>query len=426
MAVKYTIPRGTFDVLPMDSYKWEYLENKFRQVAKAFGYREIVTPIFENSEVFERSVGDSSDIVQKEMYKFQDKKGRTFALRPEGTAPVIRSYVENNMGADGQITKLFYIGPMFRYDRPQAGRTRQFSQYGLECIGSNHPYYDAEVIHVFYTFLKDLGLKNFTVEINSIGCPDCTQVYNDALIEYFKPHYEELCQDCKNRLEKNPKRLLDCKIDSCKRIAENAPSMLDFLDESCKIHFQQVQDYLKLSGVPFTVNPRIVRGLDYYTNTAFEFINNNLGAQNALGGGGRYNKLVEQFGGKDTPGIGFAGGLTRLLISLEQEKLFMGDENKPMFYFVTLGEKVMPVALEMISFLRAHKFYTEYDIEKSGMKAQMKNANRLQCRYTLILGEDELARNIIIMKDMLNGEQKEVSLEDFKIIIDSLKVNSHA
>ncbi len=426
MPVKYPIPRGTFDVLPSESYKWEFIESKFRQVAKAFGYKEIITPIFEHSEVFERSVGDSSDIVQKEMYKFQDKKGRSFALRPEGTAPVIRSYVEHNMGADNQTNKLFYIGPMFRYDRPQAGRSRQFSQYGLECIGSNHPYYDAEVIQVFYTFLKELGLKNFSVEINSIGCPECTENYNQALIQYFQPHIDELCTDCRNRLEKNPKRLLDCKVTACKKISKEAPSMLDYLDESCKVHFAQVQAYLTMAGIPYIVNPRIVRGLDYYTNTAFEFINNNLGAQNALGGGGRYNKLVEQFGGKDTPGIGFAGGLTRLLISLEQEKLFMGDDNKPMFYFIALGEKVMPVAIEMISFLRSHKFYTEFDIEKKGIKNQMKNANRLMCRYTLILGEDELAKNIILMKDMLNGEQKELNLEDFKVIIDSLKVSSQS
>lgn len=420
MAVKYSIPRGTFDVLPKDSYKWEYLENKFRQVAKRFGYQEIVTPMFENSEVFERSVGDSSDIVQKEMYKFTDKKGRVFALRPEGTAPVIRSYVENNLGADSNIAKLMYIGPMFRYDRPQAGRSRQFSQFGVECIGSNHPYYDAEVIQVFYTFLKEIGLSNFSVEINSIGCSKCTNVYNQALVEYFTPHLEEMCEDCKNRINKNPKRLLDCKVKVCKEIAKAAPSMLDYLDEECSQHFKQVQTYLTQMKVPFIVNPRIVRGLDYYTHTAFEFINNNLGSQNALGGGGRYNGLVEQFGGKATPGIGFAGGLTRLLISLEQENLFMGKEPKPDFYFIALGERVMAKAIEIISWLRSNHFNVDFDIEKPSMKAQMKNANKVGAKIALILGEDEFDKHIIIHKDLDSGEQKSIHLDDFEDLFRSL------
>ncbi|MBP7563129.1 MAG: histidine--tRNA ligase [Candidatus Cloacimonetes bacterium] len=420
MAGKFSIPRGTFDVLPKDSYKWELIESKFRQIAKRFGYKEIVTPIFENSEVFERSVGDTSDIVQKEMYKFTDKKGRTFALRPEGTAPVIRSYVENNLGADNPISKLMYIGPMFRYDRPQAGRSRQFSQFGVECIGSNHPYYDAEVIQVFYVFLKEIGLSNFSVEINSIGCSTCTETYNDALRAYFSPHIEEMCEDCKNRISKNPKRLLDCKVNTCKKIADNAPSMLDYLDDECKSHFSQVQEYLKKMQIPFIVNPRIVRGLDYYTNTAFEFINNNLGAQNALGGGGRYNGLVEQFGGKSTPGIGFAGGITRLILSMEQENLMANLEPKPDIYFIALGDAVMTKAVEMISWMRQNFLSVEFDIEKTSMKAQMKQANRVNARFAIILGEDELNRNVYIQKDLQTGEQKELSLDVFKEVISSV------
>lgn len=414
MSIKYTIPRGTFDVLPKDSYKWEMIETKFRHVANRFGYKEIITPIFEHAEVFERSVGDTSDIVQKEMYRFTDRKGRVFALRPEGTAPVIRSYVENNLGQDNSPTKLFYIGPMFRYDRPQAGRSRQFSQYGIECIGSNNPYYDAEVIQLFYIFLKDIGLQNFSVEVNSVGCATCSESYNQALTEYFTPHLEELCGDCKNRINKNPRRLLDCKVHSCKAIAEHAPLMLDYLDEECQNHFAQVQYYLKLMKVPFVVNSRIVRGLDYYTNTAFEFINNNLGAQNALGGGGRYNKLVEQFGGKPTPGIGFAGGLTRLLISMENENLLSDIEPAPTFYFIAVGEEATLLAIDMIGWMRKNFIHVEFFPDKGSLKAQLKNANRLNARLAIIIGEDELKRNVFLQKDLQTGEQIEFNLESFE------------
>lgn len=417
MSFKYSVPRGTYDILPKDAYKWEYIEKVFREVAKSFGYQEISTPIFEQVEVFERSAGDTTDIVQKEMYRFQDKKGRTFALRPEGTAPVIRSFVENNLGADGNITKLFYIGPMFRYDRPQAGRSRQFSQYGLECIGTNHPFYDAETIAVFYTYLKTLGLKNFIVEINSIGCPDCSEVYNEALKNYFKDSLEILCPDCKNRFDKNPKRLLDCKIDKCKDVAKNAPSMLDYLDEKCKIHFADVQKYLNIMQVPFTINPKIVRGLDYYSQTAFEFINNNLGSQNALGGGGRYNGLIQQMGGKDTPAVGFAGGISRLLLSLEQEHLYQGENPKPKFYLVTFGEAVLEKAIQVLAFLRNKGVYAEFDMEKTSMKAQMKSADRLKAEYAIIIGEDEIKQNQIAVKNMESGEQKNISLDNLEDLL---------
>nr|HPM02621.1 histidine--tRNA ligase [Candidatus Cloacimonadota bacterium] len=298
--------------------------------------------------------------------------------------------------------------------------SRQFSQFGVECIGSNHPYYDAEVIQVFYVFLKEIGLSNFSVEINSIGCSTCTETYNDALRAYFSPHIEEMCEDCKNRISKNPKRLLDCKVNACKKIAENAPSMLDYLDDECKTHFSQVQEYLKKMQIPFIVNPRIVRGLDYYTNTAFEFINNNLGAQNALGGGGRYNGLVEQFGGKSTPGIGFAGGITRLILSMEQENLMANLEPKPDVYFIALGDAVMTKAVEMISWMRQNFLSVEFDIEKTSMKAQMKQANRVNARFAIILGEDELNRNVYIQKDLQTGEQQEISLDIFKEVLTSV------
>lgn len=410
MAIKYTIPRGTFDVLPKDSYKWRFVENLFRQTVELYGYQEIMTPIFEQADLFERSVGDTSDIVQKEMYKFSDRKGRTFALRPEGTAGVVRSYVENNLAKDADISKLYYYGQMFRYDRPQAGRSRQFSQLGLEAIGSNHPYVDAEVIAIFYTFLKNLHLKNYRVEINSIGCPDCTQDYNKALIEYYTPYKNDLCPDCLNRLVKNPKRLIDCKVPKCKESAANAPFILDYLDEKCKAHFDSVKKYLDLAAIPYIINPRIVRGLDYYSQTAFEVVYEGLGAQNALGGGGRYNGLIEQVGGTSTPAIGFAIGITRIILALEQENLSLGTPLKPKYYFVALGERARVKAVSLIQLMRESGISVAFDIQKESIKAQMKAANRLEASCALILGDNELDNNIIIAKNMADGSQKEINL----------------
>ncbi len=412
MAVKYQIPRGTFDILPEDSYKWQYLKNTFREVARTFNYKEIVTPIFEMSELFERSVGVSSDIVQKEMYKFKDKKGRIFALRPEGTAPIVRSYVENNLGRDGDLSKLFYIGPMFRYERPQKGRYRQHFQYGIENIGSKNPYIDAEVIAVGFNFLKKMGLDNFELQINSIGCPNCTLDYNKALVAYFSSFYDELCSDCKIRIKKNPKRLLDCKVKSCKEIATNAPSMLDYLDDECKTHFKKVQENLFKINIPFTINPRIVRGLDYYTKTAFEFIDNNLGAQNTLIGGGRYDGLVKQLGGNDVPGIGFAGGFERLIVSMEKERLHFGKEQYPDVFLVCLGEEAKEFSISLLSELRNKRISAEMAIDKNSLKTQMKAANKSKAQFALILGEDEIQREEITLKNMETGSQKLEKLAD--------------
>jgi len=412
MGIKYNIPRGTFDVLPKDSFKWEYVENVYRNVAKNFGYKEIRTPIFEYTELFERSSGETSDVVQKEMYRFSDRKDRVLALRPEGTAPVIRSYIENNLGSDGHIVKLFYIGEMFRYNRPQTGRSRQFSQFGAECIGSNNPYYDAEIIALFYTFLQTLNLKNFIVEINSIGCTDCSSIYNKSLNEYYKESFNKLCPDCQIRFAKNPKRLLDCKVEKCKDMSEKAPSILDSLDEKCDLHFKFVQKYLKLLKIPFVINERIVRGLDYYTQTAFEFIpNDNNKSQNALGGGGRYNGLINLMGGKETPAVGFAGGITRLLLYLEKENLHQQDTSHPKYYVISLGEETTSVALYIVYYLREKGIYAEFDIEKKSMKSQMKNADRLKSEYVIILGENEVKHNVLTIKNMVSGDQKNISID---------------
>ncbi|HPI43119.1 MAG TPA: histidine--tRNA ligase, partial [Candidatus Cloacimonas acidaminovorans] len=370
--MKYNIPRGTFDILPEDSYKWQFLQDSFRKMATCFGYEEITTPIFEVAELFERSSGESSDVVQKEMYRFQDKKGREFALRPEGTAPVVRSYVENHLDKLSSRTKLFYLGPMFRYDRPQAGRYRQFYQYGIEFIGSNNPYYDAEVIAVAFLWLNKLGLNNLRLEINSVGCPDCSAVYDKALQEYYRPFLPKLCPDCVKRLETNPRRLLDCKVPSCIEFRKNAPSQMDYLDEPCKKHFSAVCDYLQAMNIPYTINPRIVRGLDYYTNTAFEIIYDGLGAQNSLVGGGRYNGLIAQIGGKSIPAIGFAGGFERLLLALEEEKIELISPSKPDAYLVCVGENTRLQILPYLNALRTNGLIVDYDPDKSSLKAQLK------------------------------------------------------
>ncbi len=419
MSSKYNLPRGTFDILPDVSYKWEYIIAVFKNTAKLFNYKEIVTPIFEEADLFERSSGETSDIVQKEMYKFTDKKGRVFALRPEGTAPVVRSFVENNLAASAGIQKLFYTGPMFRYDRPQKGRYRQFYQYGVEAIGSNHPYVDAEVIALFYTFIQKLGLTEFEVQINSVGNAKVAERYDQALIEYFTPHKDELCFDCQTRLTKKPRRLLDCKVKRCREIGQAAPVMLDYLDEECTSHFEQVKTYLDQFKVPYSVNPKIVRGLDYYTHTAFEFLNHKLGAQNAIGAGGRYNGLVEQIGGKSLPGIGFAGGFERLLLSMEEENLFSGEELIPQVYVVAIGEKAQAQVASIISLLRQENISVEYDPDKTSLKAQMKAADKIKSLYAIILGDDELERGVVTLKYLQERKQIDLAISDLSSYIKS-------
>lgn len=414
----YKVPRGTYDILPAESYKWQYIKKIFRETANHFNFQEIVTPIFEQTDVFERSVGDSSDIVQKEMYRFQDKKGRNFALRPEGTASVVRSYVENNLGMTGGNTKLYYMGPMFRYDRPQKGRYRQFYQYGIENIGSDNPFVDAEIIAFGYTFLKKLGLRNFILEINSIGCANCSKDYDRALVDYFTPNLSNMCPDCNSRINKNPKRLLDCKVKTCKEIANNAPNMLDYLDEECKKHFEDVKTNLDQMQIPYKVNPKIVRGLDYYNKTAFEFLDNNLGAQNALIGGGRYNGLIEQFGGKDIPGIGFAGGFERLILSMETEGVFCGDLSKSDVYLVAIGNKAKSKVSQLLFELRSNGIKAEYNPDKESLKSQMKAANKENADFALILGDTELEKEIVIVKNMKDGLQQEIAKDN---LIDHLK-----
>jgi len=410
--MKYSIPRGTYDILPSQSYKWQYLIRRFQDHAAAYGYSEISTPIFETSGLFERSSGESSDVVQKEMYRFTDRKGREFALRPEGTAPVVRSFVENAWDTSGTKTKLYYIGPMFRYDRPQAGRYRQFWQYGIEFFGSHHPFYDAEVIALLWNYLSGLGLKRIHLRINSVGSPNCVSGYETALRQYFQPHLDKLCSDCQKRFEIKPKRLLDCKVPSCKAIAQHAPSQLDHLDEDCRQHFVAVRKQLDLAGVPYVVDPRIVRGLDYYSHTAFEVVFEGLGAQNSLAGGGRYNYLVEQVGGKSVATIGFAGGFERLILALEEEGIQIGMEPRPDVYALAMGEAAATALLPVIYGLRNLGLKVDYDPEKSSFKAQMKAANHSGAKFALIIGEDELTTKSIILKNMQTGTQMNLPFND--------------
>lgn len=419
--MQYKRPRGTYDILPEQSYKWHKVTAAFRELAAAFGYEEISTPAFEQAALFERSSGESSDVVRKEMYRFTDQKGREFALRPEGTAPVARAYLENRLDIGSAARKLYYIGPMFRYDRPQAGRYRQHQQYGVEFIGSNHPYYDAEVISILWLYLSGMGLTNLRLELNSVGCADCSGEYDKALQAYFRPHLAELCPDCQVRIDLKPRRLLDCKVMTCKDIAKDAPSQLDYLDEPCRVHFADTQKHLELMKIPFTINPRIVRGLDYYTNTAFEIVSMGLGAQNSLAGGGRYNGLLEQIGGKSIPAIGFAGGFERLLLALEEENVSLGKAPVPDVFVIPMGAAAFEFILPYLNELRKAGVFAELDPDKHSFKAQLKAADNRQARYALIVGETELAQKSAVLKDLNSGEQKEYPLEPLSELIDAIR-----
>lgn len=414
MKEKFNLPRGTYDILPEDSGAWEYVQRTFMRIASLYGYQPIVTPIFESSNLFERSVGDSSDIVRKEMYRFQDRKGRWFALRPEGTAPVVRSYVENGMGQSFQ--RVCYMGPMFRYDRPQKGRYRQFYQYGIENFGSNHPFTDAEVIAMAVHFLKTLGLRGYRLEINSVGSIESMPVYDQALREYYSEYTDQLCPDCLQRIETNPRRLLDCKVETCRKIAEDAPVILDYLDQESKEHFQTVQEYLDLMKISYTVNPKIVRGLDYYCHTAFEIIGSGQGTQDALIGGGRYNGLVEQIGGRETPAIGFAGGFERLFLAMKAENIDVPQAPAPDIYLAVMGKEATILGIGILCELRSRNIFTVFDVDKSSLKAQLKAADKSGARYALIIGDDEIRRGIMVLKSLETRSQQDIALDDINSV----------
>ncbi|OEF96378.1 histidine--tRNA ligase [Desulfuribacillus alkaliarsenatis] len=412
-------PRGTYDILPEEAKKWQLLENTLRKWCKRYQIQEIRTPIFEYTDLFQRGVGETTDIVQKEMFTFSIKNKensdkddiKSFTLRPEGTASTVRAFINNKLYGQPQPTKLFYMGPMFRYERPQAGRNRQFSQFGIEVFGSDHPSIDAEVISFANHIFKDLGIKNVRLEINSVGCPTCRQQHKEIMMNKLAEVREELCTDCDNRFERNPLRILDCKNEACKQLTQDAPLLSDHLCSDCDEHFKSVQKYLLALEIPFHINPRLVRGLDYYTQTAFEFMEDSIGAMSTICGGGRYNGLVEQLGGQDTPGIGFAIGLERLLLALDNNKTTIEDDYGIDVYAIALGEEAHVAVLKMIDQLREHGLDCEKDFLNRSMKAQMKAANRLKAKHTIIVGEAELADNKAIIRNMETSEQQAISFD---------------
>lgn len=406
---KFEKPTGTQDILPGTVEKWQLIEEKARDLCRRYNYREIRTPIFEQTELFERGVGETTDIVEKEMYTFKDKGDRSMTLRPEGTAGVVRAYVQNKLYGEPDITKLYYVGPMFRYERPQAGRYRQFHQFGVEVFGTADPAVDAEVIALGYTFYKELGLQGVKAEINSVGTPEVRAAYRSRLLAYLEPMKDNLCSDCQSRMERNPLRVLDCKKDQDK--FTDAPSILDSLDEESSLHFGKVQSYLDAMNIEYEINPRLVRGLDYYTHTAFEFKAQGIGAIDTVGGGGRFNGLVDQIGGPDQPGIGFGIGLERIQLILEHQSVDLSGVKPLDVYLVALGEAAEREVVKIIYELRGRGISAERDYLGRKMKAQMKSADRLNARYTAILGDDELARGEIALKSMESGEQRTVKLE---------------
>ncbi|WP_410514370.1 histidine--tRNA ligase [Paenibacillus sp. BR2-3] len=407
---RFEKPTGTQDVLPGAVEKWQYVEGKARELCHRFNYKEIRTPVFEHTGLFERGVGETTDIVEGEMYTFKDKGDRDLALRPEGTAGVVRAYVQNKLFGEPDVSKLYYIGPMFRYERPQAGRYRQFHQFGIEAFGAVDPAIDAEVISLGYQFCKDLGLSGVRVEMNSVGNAPSRAAYREKLLGFLRPMKDSLCGDCQRRMERNPLRVLDCKVDQDK--FADAPSILDSLDEECTTHFAKVKEHLSAMGVEFVINSRLVRGLDYYTHTAFEYKAAGIGSIDTVGGGGRYNGLVEEIGGPDQPGIGLGIGLERILLILENQKVEMQAAKPLDVYFVALGEEADLEITKQLFRLRSLGFSAERDYLGRKMKAQMKSADRMSARYTAILGEDELKNGVIALKSMATGEQRTVKLED--------------
>ncbi len=408
-----TKPRGTNDFLPDEVEKWQYLEGLIRDLFADYHYKEIRTPIFEHTELFLRSVGETSDIVSKEMYSFEDKGLRHVTLRPEGTAGTVRAFVENKLFAQSLPVKLYYTGPMFRYDQPQAGRYRQFHQFGCEVLGSADPMVDAEVISFAVDLFTKLGLQSLSVLINTVGCDHCRPRYQQALKDYFSQYKDQLCPTCLDRLEKNPLRLLDCKEEGCKAVAAHAPTTLDYACDDCKSHFEKVCAYLESVGIKYDVDTTLVRGLDYYTQTAFEVIMNKVGSQqNAICGGGRYNKLVSEVGGDDIPGMGFAAGMERVLLTVEEEGIVLPVKDDIDVYVAPLGDAAKEVCFKLTHDLRQQGMVVETDYLSKSMKAQMKAADKNHARYTVIIGDDELANNVAVVRDMHNSTQENVPLDE--------------
>lgn len=411
-------PKGTKDLLPTESYVWQYLEAMIRDICKSYGYKEIRTPMFEHTELFQRGVGETTDVVEKEMYTFNDKKGRSITLRAEGTAPTARAFIENKLYANPQPTKVFYIAPIFRYEKPQKGRLRQHHQFGIEVFGSEKPSADAEVISIVSTLYKRLGLEGIELHINTIGCPECRNNYNKILKDYLASKIDNLCETCKSRYDKNPMRILDCKNEKCQEQIKDAPLAIDNICEDCVEHFEGVKNYLKSVDIDFIVDPRIVRGLDYYSRTAFEFISSDIGAKDTVCGGGRYDGLVEMLGGSSTPAVGFGMGVERLILTLESQNIVIPNEDGVDIFIVTIGDNAKNEAFKLSYQLRNNDISSDIDHLGKSIKAQFKYADKIGANFTIVIGDDEIEKDIVSLKNMKTGEQEEVKLSS---LLDTLK-----
>lgn len=411
MALLIKRPNGTEDVTPKNIAKWHTVEHVVKEVASCYGFKEIRIPTFENTELFQRSVGETTDVVQKEMYSVIAKETK-FTLRPEGTAGTIRAMLQNGMLNDAMPQKAYYILSCFRHERPQAGRLREFHQFGLEMAGSAKPSADADIISLAYEIIKTLGIKNTELKINSIGCPECRAEYHKALKGFFENRKSDLCETCLSRLDKNPMRILDCKSPVCSEIAKDAPVILDFLCEECSEHFNKLKGYLDNLGIIYTVDPTIVRGLDYYTKTVFEFVTTDIGAQGTICGGGRYDGLIQELGGHHTPALGFAMGLERLILTMENQGIEFDTEDSCTLYIAPMDEAAVPEAMKLAHTLRKDGFWVEYDTVGRSLKSQMKYSDKIKAKFTMVFGENEINSKIAKLKNMKTGEELEIKLDD--------------
>ena len=409
-------PKGTMDVIPDNSYKWQFIEQKMREITREFGVSEIRTPVFEHTELFSRGVGDTTDVVEKEMYTFNDKGDRSITLRPEGTAGAVRLFIEHGLFNNPMPIKTYYLTSCYRYEKPQAGRMREFHQFGIEYFGSPNPSADAEIMELALTLYDRLGLKGLSLNINSIGCPKCRREYNNKLKEYLKSNYDNLCDTCKSRFDRNPMRILDCKSSICKDIVKDAPLLIDHICDECRDHFELVKKHLENVGINYSVDPYIVRGLDYYTKTVFEIIAQNKNSNNTICGGGRYDGLVEQLGGNSTPACGFALGMERLLLTMEEQGVEIPDDNNVQLYIGNIGENNSLYAHKLAYQLRNKGVSVEIDHLSKSVKAQLKYANKINAKYVIVLGDDEISSNECKLKNMSDGSEKIVKIDADSII----------
>ena len=404
-------PKGTKDMLPDQAYKWHYIEEAFADICRRYGFQEIRTPVFEHTELFQRGVGDTTDIVQKEMYTFQDYGKRSITLKPEGTSPVVRAFTEHKLYAGVQPNKFYYNIPCFRYEKPQSGRLREFHQFGIETFGTMDMMADAECISLGYDFLQEMGITDVELRINSVGCPECRKKHREALREFLKPKYDELCDTCKDRFYRNPMRIIDCKSPICQELVAGAPMMIDYLCDDCRDAFEQLKANLDAMGIEYVVDPGIVRGLDYYTKTAFEFVTTKIGAQGTVCGGGRYDKLVEEVGGPSTPGVGFGLGKERLLLTMEACGVEIPEPSGADVFIAVMGDEAKAAGLKLMRELRKQGIAVQMDIMGRNIKNQFKYANRINARKTVVIGQDELEKNSFAIKDMATSQQVNVPME---------------